>query len=114
MLDALTWTVGVIGVAALLLNICALYIFISRPKQRLGSKYMIPTVVALNILQSICYTLSMPRVVVHNYCIAVVTSGPLSSGNAGSIVLATSSVNWHVILLTLVNSFFKKYIIFCR
>lgn len=60
MLDALTITVGVVGVVAVLLNFYALHIFISRPKQRLGSKFMIPIVVALNIFQSLIYTLSIP------------------------------------------------------
>lgn len=60
MLDALTFTVEVLGVVAVLLNFYALYIFIVKPKQRLGSKFMIPVVVALNILQSLTYTLLIP------------------------------------------------------
>ncbi|RCN51962.1 hypothetical protein ANCCAN_01749 [Ancylostoma caninum] len=55
------------------------------------SSTIIPVVVASNIIFTIFFTLHVPVAFVHNYCIVVVASGPISSGKTGLAFLVEAN-----------------------
>ncbi|KIH61810.1 hypothetical protein ANCDUO_07913 [Ancylostoma duodenale] len=88
-----------IGVLALLLNVFALYIFIKKPKQKRGCKYIIVIVLVLSMKYPVSFSLPIPRVVVHNFCVALLSSGPLTYHNGGLILLPIDFLAVHSSLL---------------
>ncbi|EYC43744.1 hypothetical protein Y032_0482g2284 [Ancylostoma ceylanicum] len=101
------------GGVSFLLNCYGFYAFVIKSKKKLVS-IETPLLFASIAFFTVCCMLHVPLPFVHNFCIVVIASGPVTSGIAAKVVLAASYLSWHACLLIVVNSFIKNYIILCR
>ncbi|KAK6028960.1 hypothetical protein OSTOST_04939, partial [Ostertagia ostertagi] len=113
--ELMPFIVYLISVFSLLGNLIFIIIYYRCPLTKIKSyKYFFLFTAIHDIIFTLVFLLSLPRVVSQDYIYTVIATGVLSHQPFGSILLMAFCVSFFTSTLILTNSFIYRYVLLCR